>query len=90
MQDFVESKLKSVEAKQKADTECAERLAQRQEALEAEQRKENEAARKHEKDMLELKKQMAENDEISVNPFRNNYSSPKIPAFEENRDNLDS
>ena len=56
LQDLVESKLKSVEAKQKADTERAERLAQRQEAREAEQRKENEAARKHEKDMLELKK----------------------------------
>ena len=90
LQDFVESKLKSVEPKQKADTERAERLAQRQEACEAEQRKENEAARKHEKDMLELKKHMAENDEISVNPLPNNYNNPKIPAFEENRDNLDS
>ena len=36
--------------------------------------------------MLELKKQMAENDEIPVNHLSNNYNSPKIPAFEELKD----
>ena len=87
--------LKRLEQKDLADAESAEGAAKQELAREEAECLEKEAVRQHEERMFQLQKDLAEskaeqsNISMGEGHVPNSYT-PKIPPFDESRDNLDS